>query len=159
MAKKIELTQGYQVVVDDEDYESLATHNWYPYKSQCGIVYAVTSHSVRMHRVIMGLHKGDKKLIDHRNDNGLDNQKSNLRICTYRQNVQNKRKQKAIQSGHKGVSWNTSNKKWRSRIYANGKSVHLGLFTDVIEAAKTYDQAATRYFGEFARQNFPAQGA
>ncbi len=83
--KQIPLTQGYSTIVDDEDYELLTKRPWQTQFNHCGIPYA-TSRGEKMHRVILGLKKGDGKIVDHRKGHSLDNRRSNLRVCTNQQN-------------------------------------------------------------------------
>ncbi len=159
--KTIKLTQGKKAMVDDEDYAWLNQWKWYAHKDR-NTYYAVrdTSHRtpkreyIRMHRLILGLKKGDGKLSDHWNHNGLDNRKSNLRLCTYSQNAQNRIPLENTASRFKGVDWQKGAKKWCASITNNGKCVHLGLFDSEIQAAKKYDETARGLFGEFAYTNF-----
>ena len=92
-------------------------------------------------------------VVDHINRNSLDNRKANLRPVTAMQNTWNT-KRKGGTSRFKGVTWNKREKKWKVQLAHKWKSIHLGLFTDEIEAAKTYDEAAKKYRGEFAVLNF-----
>jgi hypothetical protein len=94
---------------------------------------------------------------DHINHNGLDNRKTNLRICTTSQNAQNRPKDTRNISGYKGVGRCMSrgcNYEWRAEIKINGKKIHLGLFHSPEKAALAYDKAARNLFGEFALTNF-----
>jgi hypothetical protein len=106
-----------------------------------------------MHRYIMKVPKG--LVCDHINHNGLDNRKSNLRICTRQQNTYNQRSQKGGSSKYKGVDWNKRQKKWRARIYYKRKFYYLGYFDNEVDAAKSYDKKAKEFFKEFACPNFP----
>lgn len=158
--KKIPLTQGKFALVDDTDYEELSKHNWYALKYK-HTFYAVRSAvvdgvhvTIRMSRELLGLKPGDKRQGDHGNLNGLDNQRHNLRVCTQPQNTQNRGLGKNNKSGYKGVRWNKSHGKWYTQISVNGIQVHLGCFFCLIKAAKAYDTAARKHFGEFARCNF-----
>lgn len=90
-------------------------------------------------------------VVDHRDGNGLDNRKSNIRICTIAENVANKRKSRGV-SRFKGVSMGCS-RKWRSRIRVDRKIINLGSFSTEQEAAQAYDKAALSHFGSFARTN------
>lgn len=92
---------------------------------------------------------------DHKNGNPLDNRRSNLRNVTHSQNGMNGRKHCDTVSRFKGVIWHPGRKRWRAKIRANGKRKYLGHFVSPIEAAKAYDLAAKKFFGEFARLNFP----
>ena len=107
-----------------------------------------------MHREILGI--TDPKInVDHLDGDGLNNQRSNLRVCTDSQNGANRGKQKNNKSGYKGVHWNKKTKKWAAQIQYHKKVLNLGYYSDIIEAAKAYDKKALELFGEFARLNFP----
>jgi hypothetical protein len=82
---------------------------------------------------------GHKLVIDHINDNKLDNRFENLQIVTQRFNT--RKTQGKYSSQYKGVYWNKQHKKWRSNIRINGKIKHLGLFIDEYEAHLTYQNA------------------
>lgn len=99
--------------------------------------------------------------LDHKNGNGLDCRKENLRPATQLQNLWNRPKTKNNTSGRKGVIANPKrryngkqNKRWIARITVLGKSIWLGVFDDIDEAAYAYDAAARKFFGDFARTNF-----
>jgi len=109
---------------------------------------------VRMHRFLLGLKKEDKHLVvDHINLNGLDNRMSNIRVCGRHENSMNRPSTKGS-SIYKGVSYIKSRKKFKSEIRYKSKVMHLGMFNSEIEAAKAYDEAAKKYFKEFAYLNF-----
>ena len=91
--------------------------------------------------------------IDHRDINGLNNRKGNLRVATKSQNRANIGLPVNSTSGHKGVTWDAATQKWRARIGVDGSRIHLGLFDFVIEAARAYNAAAIKHFGEFACLN------
>ena len=153
----IALTKGMFAFVDAADYEKISLRTW-----ACFIngrrFYAGTTiegRRVMMHHLIMG--KFPNLTIDHRNRNGLDNRRSNLRIATYTQNAQNSTKAiRNTKSKYKGVAFaKGSIKKWRSEIRVNGKKIYIGWYETEIEAARAYDKAALEHFGEFACVNFP----
>lgn len=158
--KQIPLTQGKFAIVDDEDYEWLNQWKWYARKHR-NTFYAIRNTNqqsserkhVRMHRLILGLRKGDGKTSDHKNGNGLDNRRKNLRICTKSQNSQNRLPLKNTSSKFKGVYWDKKGKIWRAGIQKNSKRIYLGCFKSEIEAAKAYDRKAKELFGEFALCN------
>jgi len=92
--------------------------------------------------------------VDHANGNGLDNRRSNLRLCTTSENIQNQRPRKSGTSKYKGVGWFVRDSNWRVRIKVGDKQIHIGYFADEVEAAKAYDKMARQHFGAFARTNF-----
>jgi len=108
---------------------------------------------VQMHRMILGLESGDKRQSDHKDHNGLNNKRNNLRVCTHAQNQQNRKPRKNGSSVFKGVSWHKKSKKWRACIQIDGRTVHLGLFRSETEAATAYDEVANTIHGEFALLN------
>lgn len=154
--KTITLTNGMVAQVDDEDYERLSQHVWaYNHPKGCSSGYAVTTIKTRnigMHRMVMGLSIGDGKTCDHADRNGLNNQKSNLRIATRAQNAMNRGPNKNNKVGLKGVQINkTSTKRpYIAVIGAGYKSYYLGSFKTAEEAAQAYQEAAKRLHGEFA---------
>jgi hypothetical protein len=155
--KKIKLTQGKFALVDDEDFEWLNQWKWCYHKEKNKntgyVVRAINKKLIRMHRQILNLIFGDKKDADHKDHNGLNNQKNNLRIVTSQENRRNSLKIKNCFSKYKGVSLHKSTKKWRAYIVINYKQKHLGLFISEKKAAKVYNQAAIKYFGKHAYLN------
>lgn len=93
-------------------------------------------------------------LVDHRNGDGLDNQRHNLRPATNQENFCNSKLRKDSTSGYKGVAWKKVRRKWSAKITKNYVQIFLGEFKNPIDAAVAYDQAATRHFGAFAKLNF-----
>jgi hypothetical protein len=110
-----------------------------------------------MHRVVLGIVDVDVRDVegDHRFGNKLDNRISQLRIGTHAENSRNVKLSCKNTSGYKGVSLRGS--KWIVQLGASGKRIRIGMFPkdQLIEAAKAYDKAALKYFGSFARLNFP----
>jgi len=143
--KTIPLTRGKVALVDDEDYERLSKFKWFARKSKHGW-YA--SRHVSMHQELV-----TARVVDHRDGDGLNNQRSNLRAATREQNARSRRKRSKLTSRFKGVSWAADRKKWRAQIMANGKSKMLGSFEREAEAAAAYDAAARIYFRDFALTN------
>ena len=107
-----------------------------------------------MHREV--LHVPEGLFVDHINHNGCDNRKANLRPATPADNARNALYPKInTTSKYRGVSYNKKKKRWRAQLSINNKKKQIGYFRDEIEAAKAYDKAAKRYYGEFAILNFP----
>jgi len=154
--KKIPLTQGKFALVDDDKYEELANYKWSTLKKGKRF-YAVRNtpspqrRLISMHRQIMNAKPGQE--IDHKNQNGLDNRIKNIRFCSKAQNQQNGSGWGGS-SEYKGVDYRKKKQIWRARIVVNQKSISLGHFNSETDAAKAYDAAAVKYFGEFARTNF-----
>jgi hypothetical protein len=162
--REICLTQGKVALVDDCDYDELNKFKWCAVKIgnsrtfyACrGITIDGKQKLVSMHRVILGLAKGDGNVVDHSDHDGLNNQRENLRVCTNIENIRNQPKQtRPTSSQYKGVTWTEARRKWVARIRNSGTRIYLGGFTSEIEAAQTYDAAAIKYHGEFACLNFP----
>jgi hypothetical protein len=145
-------------IVDDEDYDELNKLKWH--RSDTG--YAVRRYKVngikttfRMHRIIINAPK--EKEVDHINCDPLDNRKCNLRTCTRHENLLNRRVVPNTSSKYKGVTWYKPYKKWRAMIGYKKKPMHIGYFDSEIDAAISYNDAAIKYFGEFANlNNIPA---
>jgi hypothetical protein len=152
--KYIELAQGKRAIVDNEDYKYLSQFKWH--LSSNGYAVMTTHNYVdgvrktyhpAMHSLVNKTPKG--KSTDHINENKLDNRRKNLRTCTQSQNMANRGFQKNNKSGYKGVYW--SEGKWTAQIRFKGETIHLGRSKDIKEAAQLYSNAASHYFGEFAR--------
>lgn len=149
--------------IDDEDAHIWLSCKWHihlggankrPYFARSIYRKGRTPGHELLHRAILG-EKAAGKMGDHKDGNSLNNARSNLRTCTNGQNLQNAPKRKQNKSGYKGVSWNTSNKKWMAYIQRDRKPYSLGGFDDPVEAAKAYDLAAKELHGDFAFLNFP----
>jgi len=148
--KTIPLTQGKIAVVDDADYERVIQHKWC-YDSGGYATANVNGKQQRMHRFILKAKRGEH--VDHANMNGLDNQRSNIRICNNSQNHANTRLRSDNTTGYKGVSYITRDDRFQAKIQVNGHHMNLGYFTDPKLAAIAYNEAAVKHFGEFARLN------
>lgn len=162
--KKIYLTKDKVAFVDDEDYDWLVEYIWcysisptnkYGYAST-NIITPQFRIKETMHRLIMQpIPKGLE--VDHKDRNGLNNQRYNLRLVTRAQNKQNAIKTNNCSSKYKGVHFDKFHNKYKVRIVVNKKEIFLGYYYDEIAAGQRYDLAAKLYFGEFARLNFPKE--
>lgn len=141
-----------ETIVDNEDYYKLKQFSWW--LTNVGYVSAHINNKVTsLHRYLM---KYDgKNVIDHINNDPLDNRKCNLRIVTKKQNSMNSSSQKNATSKYIGVSWAKNVNKWSCQININGNKIHLGVFEDEIEAGKRRDIATKEFFGEHGKLNFP----
>lgn len=160
ITREIPLTKGKVTIVDAGDYEFLSQWNWFSlndyYAARTKYIGMFNGKpkriTIKMHQVLMNAPEGFE--IDHINGDGLDNRRSNLRICTHQQNIWNRRAQKGSTSKYKGVSFQASTQYWKAYISIDGgKQKHLGCYLNEEGAARAYNKAAKKYHGEFARLN------
>jgi hypothetical protein len=160
--KKIPLTQGKFALVDDGDYEYLSQFKWYYHKgktnrygyarrTRTAVVRGESKRvSVLMHREICGYG------VDHRDGDGINNQRYNLRKSTKSQNSRNTQKmvrKAGTSSKYKGVSKRAKSNKWRARISIRGKDTLIGEYLKEKQAALAYNREAKKHYGEYARLN------
>jgi len=153
MTKKIELTRDQVTIVDDELYKWLNQWNWCAWKPG-HVFYAVRNvvvddgkkEMVYMHRQILGLVKGDGKLADHINRDGLDNRQSNLRVVNSTGNLRNHRQRSDNISGYNGVHWEKRRNKWLVGIGVSGKWIHLGRYNNLKDAVMSRKQGEAKYW-------------
>jgi hypothetical protein len=141
-----------ETIVDEDNYYYLIQFGWSlkPNGYAYGRIEDKT-HNL-LHRYILK-YTGDN-MVDHINNNPLDNRKCNLRIVTPSENSRNKSFNKNSSSKYIGVSL-TYNNKWRSQITINNKNIFLGIFENEIDAAKSRDVATKEHFGKYGKLNFP----
>lgn len=147
--KTIKLSNGMSCLVDDLDFDSLNVHTWNFLKSGGYARRASGGKDILMHRVI--LNAPQDKDVDHINGNGLDNRRSNIRICSTSENMRNRKTHKNNKCGVKGVRFHKKVQKWDARIQVNKKPIHLGYFDTVKDASDAYNQASKKFHGEFGR--------
>ncbi len=149
----IALSGGGYAWVDAADYEWLNRYHWrslngYPCRSD-------KRRRVFMHRQIM--QPPAEKVVDHIDGNKRNACRSNLRICTCQENRHNQRKRRNGSSRFKGVTFDKRLGRWKAQYRLDGRTYHIGCFDDEVEAARAYDYAAVKCFGEFACLNLPRE--
>ena len=138
------MAQPQYAKVGPADYERLRRYEWFSIK--LAMIY--------MHHELIDV--ADGLLIDHVNQDSMDNRRANLRGATRAQNIRNRKKfSTSSVSKYKGIYRYKDKKRWVARIMFERKRIHLGIFRNEIDAAKAYDRAAIKYHGEFASLNFP----
>ena len=161
--REIELTQGYVALVDDEDYERVNEFKWHAVKHKNNkSPYACRKKSIKgkkttilMHRFILGAKKGE--YVDHIDRDGLNNQRSNIRICTQAQNCANRDMSTRGNTKYKGLRYFTmkDGKTYPYFYFCNHRlGVNLAVRVETEEdAARMYNEHAIKYYGEFANLN------
>lgn len=159
---QIPLTKGYIAIVDECDGD-LAELNWYPAKKKDRVyVWGKTGVSVKgqkktihLHRVIFermcGYKLGSKQLVDHKDNNPLNNIRGNLRLADKSKNAMNAKLRSDNSTGYKGVWFHKQAGKWAADIKVNKRKKSLGLFDTPEQAYQAYCDAAREHYGEFAR--------
>lgn len=141
-------------LVDDDDYDYLMQWKWYANKHR-NTFYAKRfdpDGNIRMHRQLLNI--SDPKItIDHKDHNGLNNQRDNLRVCNSAQNAWNKSVRPGGTSLYKGVSFHKKMGKYMAAIRRGGSGYYLGYFESQEDAAIAYNKKAVELFGEFAHLN------
>lgn len=147
-------------IVDEADYAALSTSRWLLHSAG----YACRTEkrdgkrvTVLMHRVILGAPNGVN--VDHRDGRPLNNRRANLRPCTQSQNCANAKKRESASSRYKGVARSYRPVGWRAQATLHRRNTSIGYFATEEEAARAYDAFMRKHFGEFARTNFPEEGA
>lgn len=155
-----EMNRGFVVLIDEEDEDTMHLYPW-RVMVESGGPYCVAQPRLdgrrlffRLHRVLLGV-TPRSTFVDHINGNTLDNRRSNLRVATPAQNLQNIHARWGA-SRFKGVTPSSkgSLKPWMAQIRVEGKSAYLGTFSSEEDAARAYDSAAREHFGQFANTNF-----
>lgn len=149
----VPLTKGHFAIIDSADAAEIGKYKWTA-KENGNTVYAYRKASggranIWMHRVLAGA--DDPSIdVDHKNRDGLDNRRCNLRLATRSENLRNRISVKNT-SGFKGVSWDKTRGLWLARIKLDGVARNLGRYATPEEAHAAYCEAAARLHGEFAR--------
>jgi hypothetical protein len=161
----VHLVDGPVAVIDSADVEIVQGIRWRSFHPPSSKTPYATGYipgrkaPVYMHRLIMGVvNSGRKTECDHRNHNGLDNRRSNLRVCTHSQNSANRRRVEGAATPYRGIAWRPKRNKWVAIVNdPSGGRIEAGAFTDPIEAAMAFDRKAREVYGEFATLNFPQE--
>ena len=156
--KLIPLSRGLSAIVDDEDYDLLNKRHWYAHRDR-RLWYAWTKIpltdgrqlTATMHRILLS--PSPDTIVDHINRDGLDNRRANLRIASPSQNAANG----PPRNGRRYRGTVKQGIKWRAEICVLYKHCRLGTFDTEEQAARAYDDAAKKFFGEFAYLNFPKE--
>src|SRR6185437_1781145 len=155
--REMPLTQGKVAIVDAADFDYLNQWKWHADPAMGGKWRAARTErmpngkrrKVYMHKALLLVDPGVD--VDHRDGDGLNNRRSNLRAATRQQNAFNSGRQHDNTSGHVGVSWHRLNNGWQAYIYVNRKRIHLGHFKNKADAVRAREEAARRIHGEFYR--------
>lgn len=161
---EVQLTKNKVALIDDEDGPRVLPFKWtslHIRRKGADIWYARRNirpkgqpqRAEYLHRVI--LNAPSDKQVDHKNGDGLDCRRNNLRLATSSNNQHNRARRHSSNSGFKGVEIARSGRAI-ARICCRYKRMVLGTFNTPEEAARAYDAKAKELFGEFARLNFPA---
>lgn len=162
--KRIPLTQGKFAIIDDEDFERVSKYKWFYHLGYAkhGVYDYKKKNNIHLllHRFILQVND-PLVSIDHKDRNGLDNRKQNLRICTQSQNNMNRMVKNT--NGYKGLKYLKTcskngkqylrKKPYQAVIHVSGKKISLGYFSSAEDAARAYNEGAKRIHGEFAKLN------
>jgi hypothetical protein len=156
---EIALPSGDVTVVDEADLPIVTGYRWRAYRRagdrtvyvRAEIRHGRRTRTVPLHRFL--LNAPPRLLVDHRDHDGLNNTRSNLRLCTFSQNAANMVLLNQNTSGYKGVTYHRQIGKWQAAIKVQGRNHYLGVYADPLQAAAAYDRAAVEAFGEFALIN------
>lgn len=169
MTATLDVGRGQTALVDDDDFARVSMWKWHAtpalsktgeqigwYAKRCARA-GERGTSIYLHRVIVGAQRG--QMVDHANGDGLDNRRSNLRICSPSQNNSNRVARRG-RSGFRGVYARSDigPEKWEAKLQVQGANHWVGIFDCPTEAARAYDEAARKQHGVFAVLNFPGPG-
>lgn len=147
------------IYYDDSDHELLSRYNWSLHKGDTTLYARANawnkgtkkSFHPYMHRLLLGVSKNEQ--VDHKDHNGLNNKRDNLRLCSSSENNYNKAPATNNSTGYKGVHYYKKRNNFQVNIMVGKKRIHGGYFEKVEDAAKKYNELALKYHGEFAYLN------
>lgn len=148
-----DLTRGLVGLLSPEDRHLFDSRSWNAHKAKSGAWSATGTHAAKLHRVVLQV-SDPMVVVDHINGDGLDNRRTNIRLCTHALNARNQKPRRGKKSRYKGVTKSASKiNPWAAQITASGTHYFLGLHATEEAAAMAYDLAAVRLHGPFAKTN------
>lgn len=158
-ARWIALNRGF-TLVDADRFEELNAFVWSlnGRRNNHHVARGDGRGTLSLHHVVLAI--ASHVHIDHKNGDGLDNRKNNLRVADNslnHANIGKMKRRRAATSQYKGVHWRKDRSRWSSEIKVRDRHIKLGCYATELEAARAYDAAALQHFGEFARPNFPTE--
>ena len=148
---EITSTNGYKILIDKDMEAEARKRKWSVVKNRDGLVSVIDPDGNYLHHLVMG--NADGMEVDHINLDRLDNRRENLRIVTHQQNQCNQPLQKNNTSGAAGVSFYSPRGKFRARIKASQRDIHLGYYQTFEEAVQARNVGMECMFGEYGRYN------
>ena len=153
----------YDCIIDKEDLEKINWIRWHVRYAPDGDNYYATAckylgtfdgkakyRNIHIHSIIMDVLGKENVRVDHKNHDGLDNRKENLRITNVVKNGMNRKgKNTNNSSGYRNVSWDKKRNKWVVQLQVNGKNTILGTFKDVHEAGRFAEEMREKYYGKY----------
>ena len=140
-----------ETIIDAEDVERCRPYKWGKHNGR--VLCSRLGNAGRLPNFLMDFTSSHTILIDHKDQDPLNNRKKNFRICSKSENTVNRGIQKNNISGYRGVNWDKQNKKWAVGIYCANQHYWVGYFLTKREAALAYNKKAIELFGEFAVLN------
>lgn len=146
-------------IIDDEDLEKLSKHKWWG-SAQGKLIRVETDlfkdeeklwgvKRVSMAKYILDI-KNNRYDVDHIDGNPLNNKKSNLRACSHKNNIRNRKNlNKNNKSGVRGVGWDKFRNKWVAQLMFNKKHIFLGRFDDKNDAIIAVIKGRKKYFKKY----------
>lgn len=159
-ARTIQLSSGYIAIVDEADFEAVSVFVWSAnvckFKHHSNVYAYRTVNREKGHPTTLTMHEfliGMKTQLDHRDGNGLNNRRRNLRPADHSQNGGNAKHRSGGTSKWRGVALDKRSRKWVAQICKNRVNRVIGRFADEADAALAYNFMAQELFGDFANFN------